>query len=777
MEYLRTVFVIILLRCCVIIPVWCAPQYYNSVQETCVLSLVIPKESIRNNCNNEGLLAKLQSLEAQLRQLTHHVRIVDTQRIQPALTQYASLADKFENMESQLSALTLKNRYLESKYLDLTSNVETLSRSVSQTPEGSDRLLDPIKPLLMAEFQNLKTNLMQSLEEELYHLYSQNVEENGSVEETGSAIDMDELAVSPETSSLQKIERDNSSTETEVEMGDDLIAVESVKINQLARSLQKLTSVPEKDTETSGERDIVSEKESKEKLNSLTTNVPSGNQTVSMVTTDISNSSYVLDMEQDLSTVSRSENGSQANISENVSPQNTSGNASQNISVNTPQNRLSVAEKDSLKKEISLQLKVIIQRTIDKALQQQMDKVSNKVPITDTNSCNLTSVTAKLSELEANFADLQQNVAAIYQGQGNTFTSADFVNSQKQIAALKSALESLGRRVDGPQNTLQQTSQIQDEMNAIRTNIQINLKERLESEMMALRQRVQVQEGKNNMSSSYLNIFKQTLQSYRNESQHTISDLQQDINSLHTHIKHLNKSRNHDTDIRLNDIELEFGDLDFRQNAFEARLDRIKDGMAQQDRDIGTQFRAVEKDIQRVQSRYAIITNLSRTVQIMDIKQTSMARNVVKNELTMKYLYIQQKLESGDWMQYNFSYNSVKNSCNKLQYVRQNNICSGSIGKFVGVILCSEDRYKIFLGNSLEDEFLDIADEHGHGQDHCQFVGGESESLAIVEKEFSFFPTTKAYIRAEWGEEPRQGSISPILTPVTSWYECGVKIP
>ncbi|XP_033751257.1 putative leucine-rich repeat-containing protein DDB_G0290503 [Pecten maximus] len=774
MEYLYTIFVTYFLLCwSQVVPVGAIPQYYNSAQDTCVLSLVIPKDSIKNNCNNhEALLAKIQSLEAQLRQMTHHVRVIDTQRIQPAMTQYADLANKVRNMESQMSAMTLKNRYLESKYHEFESKLESVSRSSSRSSEGSDRLLDPIKPLLMEEFQILKANLMQSLEQELFHLYSQNLEE------IGSATGMEELS---ESSSLQKLllKGDNSLLRTKDQEIDELLEVDSVNINQLARSLQKLTGRINMGNEEERTHEIALEKE----LGDSEVNVTSTNH--SNLTAD-TNTSSVSDDEQQRNVsdgTDQTESVLQYNIStentlsENESLSDSLSSNSSSVFPNRSQSSLTAKEKDQVTNEISQQLQVIIQRIVKKAVQQQQEEVAiATVPQdTETTQCN---VTEKLSELEMKFSELKKNLTEFYRTERTSSLSAGLLMTQ-QVADLKAGLESLSRRVDGPQNTLQRASHLQNELDILKTHIQVNLKERLDTSVTALEQRVTILERNNNMSSSYLNIFKQTLQSYRNESQNMIGNLQQDINAVQSQIRHLNKSRNQNSDVemRVNDLEADFGDFDFKQNAFDVKLDRIKDSMAQNDREVGTKFRSIQQNLHRVQSRFTMLTNMSRNIQIMGVKQSTMEKKVSKNEITLKYLYIQHRLESGEWMAYNFSYNSVKNSCNKLQYVRQNSVCSGTTARFVGVILCSEDKYKILLGNSLDDEFLDIADERGHGEDHCEFVGGSREKQALVEKEFSFFPSTRAYMRADWGQEPHLANMSPILTPVASWYECGVKIP
>lgn len=44
-------------------------------------------------------------------------------------------------------------------------------------------------------------------------------------------------------------------------------------------------------------------------------------------------------------------------------------------------------------------------------------------------------------------------------------------------------------------------------------------------------------------------------------------------------------------------------------------------------------------------------------------------------------------------------------------------------------------RYKLFLANQVTDTFLNIGDGSGHGQDHCELVGG-TEADANLPSDF-----------------------------------------
>jgi hypothetical protein len=54
------------------------------------------------------------------------------------------------------------------------------------------------------------------------------------------------------------------------------------------------------------------------------------------------------------------------------------------------------------------------------------------------------------------------------------------------------------------------------------------------------------------------------------------------------------------------------------------------------------------------------------------------------------------------------------------------------VGVYVGVVLCSPTRYKIYLSDSLNETFLDIGDNIQSGEDHCEFVGATQQSNITI---------------------------------------------
>ena len=127
-----------------------------------------------------------------------------------------------------------------------------------------------------------------------------------------------------------------------------------------------------------------------------------------------------------------------------------------------------------------------------------------------------------------------------------------------------------------------------------------------------------------------------------------------------------------------------------------------------------------------------------------------------------------------DWLPYNFEYMKTRTDCFGEQYVRKSGF---KTGRLVGVVLCSRNRYKIFLGQSLTDTFKNIGDDSGMGEDHCQFVNARSMSKVKV----SSFRTSTETEPGEWllscpSSSPSSSFFrehvlcSALLT--VSWFQC-----
>lgn len=89
-------------------------------------------------------------------------------------------------------------------------------------------------------------------------------------------------------------------------------------------------------------------------------------------------------------------------------------------------------------------------------------------------------------------------------------------------------------------------------------------------------------------------------------------------------------------------------------------------------------------------------------------------------------------LENNEWAQFNFNHTHGRSGCfGGKKFVKKTGY---EVGSYVGVVLCSEKRYKIYLSDSLDEMFLNIGDTNKTGEDHCEFVGADRNSSITLQK-------------------------------------------
>jgi len=124
-------------------------------------------------------------------------------------------------------------------------------------------------------------------------------------------------------------------------------------------------------------------------------------------------------------------------------------------------------------------------------------------------------------------------------------------------------------------------------------------------------------------------------------------------------------------------------------------------------------------------------------------------------------------------------------SCTGERYLRRDD----HYGVWVGAILCSgTNQYKLYMGATRTDRFLEVADFAGHGQDHCELA---NRSFKIPDEDdiTSGGCTTCAvgqlvdvdgppvYARANFGQPFQRVQSRYWADLTTTFYSCGVSIP
>lgn len=138
-------------------------------------------------------------------------------------------------------------------------------------------------------------------------------------------------------------------------------------------------------------------------------------------------------------------------------------------------------------------------------------------------------------------------------------------------------------------------------------------------------------------------------------------------------------------------------------------------------------FKQLEVDVNDIKQK---TRNLQRSMGSLESThdQLVQASNATSKEVATLKMEVKLNVLN-DWLPYNFDHAKSRTDCFGDQFVRRSTF---KTGRLVGVVLCSRDRYKIFLGQSLTDTFKNIGDDVGMGEDHCQFVGATDVSKVKV---------------------------------------------
>jgi len=115
---------------------------------------------------------------------------------------------------------------------------------------------------------------------------------------------------------------------------------------------------------------------------------------------------------------------------------------------------------------------------------------------------------------------------------------------------------------------------------------------------------------------------------------------------------------------------------------------------------------------------------------------------------------------------------NIANSCSGgTEYVKQSDF---SPYLYVGAMLCSPSRYKLFLAFSPGGPYYEIGDTSGSGQDHCELIGGTNGTVGDNAGTSS---GERGFWRSSLGQDFFFEDIPASNAYRAGWYECGINIP
>ncbi|XP_076450681.1 uncharacterized protein LOC143286784 [Babylonia areolata] len=404
----------------------------------------------------------------------------------------------------------------------------------------------------------------------------------------------------------------------------------------------------------------------------------------------------------------------------------------------------------------------LLRTEVQSLLQQQVDEVVNLV------RKHTSMVDSKLHDQEVKFGQLEQRLAA------------DIKHLSQVVSGLKLEMSSVSQGLQTLYSRADRAEQLEDTVMEMKKNMSQEGGSRLLATLID-------EQGKKVRKMERLtDIYKQSLEHYRNETKLEYRDVKERLGKEVTLLRALHADLFHNVTQHADQLALQLNASANRQvDKMEQRVQVMEDNSLLQQIDLSSFERQLksktskaERDLNRLSEDVGELKHKTRNLQknfnnVMT-GQNQLSKTMEQTTTKMQHLQIEVKLNVlDDWVPYDFDYMKTRTDCFGDQYIRKSGF---KTGRLVGVVLCTKNRYKIFLGQSLVDTFKNIGDDSGMGEDHCQFVNARSMSRVKVSPFRTSTETEPGYVRTHWGQEPRPELLN-IIRPSPAWYECGVSIP
>lgn len=407
-------------------------------------------------------------------------------------------------------------------------------------------------------------------------------------------------------------------------------------------------------------------------------------------------------------------------------------------------------------------IQAVLREEMQEVLDQQMDEVVSLV------FKHTSMMDSRLHDQDVKLGQLEQRLAA------------DIKHLSQVVSGLKLEMTSVSQGLQSLYSRMDQAEELEDTVMEMKRNMSQEGSYRLLATVLD-------EQGKKVRKVERLTgIYKQSLEHYRNDTKLELRALKELMGrevtvlraqqtdlylNLTDQTRHMAQQVNGSSHSHLEDIKQRVQVIE--DNSLLQQIDlssferQLKSKSAKADRDLGR----VSEDVSELKHK---TRNLQKNLNSVMTGHSELVHNVNDTSTKMKLLQIEVQLNVlDDWVPYMFDYMKTRTDCFGEQFIRKSGF---RVGRLVGVVLCNNTRYKIFLGQSLVDTFKNIGDDSGMGEDHCQFVNARNMAHVKVSPFRTSTETEPGYVRTHWGQEPRPELLN-IIRPSPAWYECGVSIP
>ena len=365
-------------------------------------------------------------------------------------------------------------------------------------------------------------------------------------------------------------------------------------------------------------------------------------------------------------------------------------------------------------------------------------------------------VNERLSEIDFKI----QNISKVFQTRsevlGNNISNYQEMENyqrnsmERNISDIREGLSLLETKFQQAITSLPKT--IENHTKSKLSSLETTFSQKLQQAISRIDSDIYTQNRRVNMSANLVKIFQETLAKYQNQSRTEINQLQQKVADLSLAMKATAKD---DSDVmkeRLRYLEEEIQAVSDSQLFMEQGIDKFKTSFTNSYQNAQNEIRNLNRQLQDVEHEVFGIDQLKVSMGTQDIALNNTVEKVNSFETKLNNIqktfsdFTVEVMSESQWVPFNFTNSFFRNDCEGGKKLIRKSFFGASVVKFVGVQLCSESRYKIFLGTSKGGMFYDIGDKAGRGEDHCQFVGAidpdnSIKAAYIVDKELTFSTT------------------------------------
>ena len=365
-------------------------------------------------------------------------------------------------------------------------------------------------------------------------------------------------------------------------------------------------------------------------------------------------------------------------------------------------------------------------------------------------------VNERLSEIDFKI----QNISKVFQTRsevlGNNISNYQEMENyqrnsmERNISDIREGLSLLETKFQQAITSLPKT--IENHTKSKLSSLETTFSQKLQQAISRIDSDIYTQNRRVNMSANLVKIFQETLAKYQNQSRTEINQLQLKVADLSLAMKATAKD---DSDVmkeRLRYLEEEIQAVSDSQLFMEQGIDKFKTSFTNSYQNAQNEIRNLNRQLQDVEHEVFGIDQLKVSMGTQDIALNNTVEKVNSFETKLNNIqktfsdFTVEVMSESQWVPFNFTNSFFRNDCEGGKKLIRKSFFGASVVKFVGVQLCSESRYKIFLGTSKGGMFYDIGDKAGRGEDHCQFVGATDpdnsiKAAYIVDKKLTFSTT------------------------------------